>query len=483
MNIMINQKNYKIHLIILILSIIYVGCIKNVITDDFTLRSNNKSITAMQNWLSVQKDNATTISNQNNIDSLIKNAEWGKSIQMISSNENIVIYVPLINSPIGLEFFLNHKTMNIDSGNIVKIISKENISNSSKIIGIMAYYENIVLNSNQLSKFNGTITSFSIINKFLYDYTFEDGKIISHGIIAPKIETSNNNIKTNSIKFDLNCQEWAHYTYWTNGDITMDYTYLVCGSDPCKDVAVNISNGETQIRSNCSGSGIDLLDPTIDKNPCQLAADHKNMYDSLKNSSDYINKLQMISEFSTVEKTTTFGKNISGEIFSTSIVTGDEFSATPNFNISSPFALLHSHPNVSPPSNGDFYNLAKYANIYSTLNTSITIDNSGNMYSLLIVDRDKLSNFYTNNTKEIYDGIKYKKVTSFSPIAIEEQFNIQDQIVNAGFDNQDAIAMSLAMILEKYNTGVELLKSNNGKFELINVHTIDNKFFTIIKCL
>lgn len=246
------KKSYK--LILIILSITYIGCIKTMYTDNSIIDSEHITITALKEWISLQKNNATSISSQNNIDTLIKNANWEKTVQMSASNGNIIIYVPLNNSPVGLEFFLDHKTMKIDSGNIIRVVSQETSLSGEKILGSMAYYENIILKSNQSINFNGTITIFSILNKFKYDYTFWDGKLKSYGLITPKTESTKSNIRSNSLKLNLDCQEWGHYTFWTNGDVTLDYTYSVCGDDACKDVALNISDGDIQIRSNCTGN-------------------------------------------------------------------------------------------------------------------------------------------------------------------------------------------------------------------------------------
>ncbi len=474
-------KFFKLFLILLLLSITYIGCIKTLYSDSSIIHTDNKTLSDLHKWVALQKENATTISIQNNIDTILNNADWGKSIQMNSSNDNIIIYVPLANSPVGLEFFLDHKTMKIDSGNIVKVNSQDNNSIGSKFLGVMAYYESIILNNKQASNFNGTITSFSIINKFLYDYTFIDGKMVSHGIISPKIEISKSNTKTNNIKLGMACQEWAHYTFWTNGDVIMDYTYLVCDSDPCKDVAVNITNGETNIRSNCSGSGIEFLAPQLDKSPCQLAAEHKNMYDSLQNSSIYTSKFDIISNPNIiVEQTTTFGRSINGEIIATDIRIGTALNVKPSYNITNPFVVLHSHTNISPPSIGDFYNLVINGNIFPSLESSISIDAAGNMYSLLITDRNKLNTFWTNN-KPIYPSGP-NNPPDFPSFISSDFYETQNSIINYGFNNTEGYSMALSFILDKYNTGIQLLKLNNGKFEPIIVNSSDNIKFIIIKC-
>ena len=191
---------------------------------------------------------------QNSIDTLLNTASWQQAVQMKATNGKTIIYVPISNAKVGLEFFYDSKLMSVDSGNLIRVVCKETSMHGTQIIGVQAYYESIVLHHDVPAGFNGTITAFSIRNRYLYDYTFWDGSIRSHGIAAPKNDQTILKAKTDGVKTNNDCELWGHFTIWGNGEITLDYTYLVCSGD-CQSTAIGIKSGQLYIRSNCGGGG------------------------------------------------------------------------------------------------------------------------------------------------------------------------------------------------------------------------------------
>ncbi|MEN9696585.1 MAG: hypothetical protein RLZ56_6 [Bacteroidota bacterium] len=203
--------------------------------------------------MTIQK-NGKSIGEQNSIDSLLLNANWDMAKQAIASNGKTIVYVPIIHSPIGIEYFYDNQHSKIDSGNIVRVVSLATSANSTQVKGVQAYYEKVVLQKDIPFEFNGSITAFSIYNKFLYDYTIWDNKIKSHSYISPNKNIGKSNIKSNSIKSNMECEPWGHFTVWSDGSVTLDYTYMVC-NDECQSASIGIKNGTEYIRSNCGGGG------------------------------------------------------------------------------------------------------------------------------------------------------------------------------------------------------------------------------------
>ena len=437
-------------LIILLIFFVVNSCQKIEISSQIAKNETNELVNNLKEYAIKRNgiyekhalDSLLTLINYNEIE--IKAIDSNQKFFLLKIKSDSSEYLGIIQSKSSIE--------------TIGIIRTENIPKS---IFINEIYSTIL--SKRLTK-GYIIQIYDIHNVWIKKYEGLSENIIKETSIFKKYPQGLNG--TN--KKTLNC--YAYYLNVFVDGVLVSSTFLGFSCD---------GTGPSSDIPNPDGSSSNKPELNINKDPCQLAKDHKKMFDSLQNSSDYTNKLNIISQSGSVEKTTTFGRNSNGQIISTSIVSGNSGSATPNFNISSPFALLHSHPNVSPPSTGDFYNLAKNANKYPSLTSSITIDASGNIYSLLIVDRDKLETFLTNNPGTTPPG---SNGPTFPLIIANDQLNIQDAIVRDGFENNEAYAMAFSFILDKYNTGVELLKSNNGNFEPIIIITQNQINFSILKC-
>jgi hypothetical protein len=249
--------NLKKSLVLLLFSFtiifLFLGCKKDIHATSFIEGVNQNTISTIKDWMTIQK-NGKSIGEQNSIDSLLLNANWDMAKQAIASNGKTIVYVPIIHSPIGIEYFYDNQHSKIDSGNIVRVVSLATSANSTQVKGVQAYYEKVVLQKDIPFEFNGSITAFSIYNKFLYDYTIWDNKIKSHSYISPNKNTGRSNIKSNSIKSNMECEPWGHFTVWSDGSVTLNYTYMVC-NDECQSASIGIKNGTEYIRSNCGGGG------------------------------------------------------------------------------------------------------------------------------------------------------------------------------------------------------------------------------------
>lgn len=127
-------------------------------------------------------------------------------------------------------------------------------------------------------------------SKYLYSYTFNDGKILAKGLTARVPEKEkvkvNSDYKVKSSNYY--CELWGHFTVWTDGSITLDYTYVICSCETT--TAIRISSGETFIKSNCTegGGGTPQPIPVVNifnnlSHPCA-----KLVLDRVMNNANYV---------------------------------------------------------------------------------------------------------------------------------------------------------------------------------------------------
>lgn len=241
-------------------SLLFISCKKNSDSEQLSDFVDESTVSILKSWVISNKQTATSIQKVG-IDSLLGYANWQNSEQTKVSNGKSIIYVPIKNSTIGLEFFYNSKSKNVDSGNIVQITDYEKSSTFSFINSVKSYYEKVILGKEDSNLFSGKITAYSITNKFLYTYLFQNGKIKGHGLASPK-HTGNNVIKTNDLKVTdgIECELWGLYVFWDNGTVTLEDTWVVCTDGSCQPPSLSISynSGLQYVKTNCA--------PNIDGN-------------------------------------------------------------------------------------------------------------------------------------------------------------------------------------------------------------------------
>ncbi len=244
---------------------IYLGCKKIDFFVQPYEKADNSIVTELRNWVINKKQTASYSYQLTGLDSLVLEAKWSNTIACKVSNDKTLFYVPLNNQAIGLEFFYDNQLKRIDSGNIIKTSESSLQPVNEAMNGVRTYYEIVIMKSSAAAKFSGKITSYSIFNNFQYDYTFSNSKIVSRGFVANKpSESTNAKVKSNSTKaIKLNaeyyCEPWGHFTEWTNGMVTLDYTYMLCTQ--CTTTSIGIKSGEQFVKTNCSGSGNTGGDP------------------------------------------------------------------------------------------------------------------------------------------------------------------------------------------------------------------------------
>lgn len=225
---------------------IYFSCrkITSTIIGEDTVES--ATIAAIKSWLTNKRADGIA-KEQIMIDSLLSNAQWESSVQRNLFNEKKIIFVPTGSFGTGLGLFYDAKNKTVDSGNIVQVKHRSLRNSSSPVIALQAYYETIVLKRKSSNSFTGSIVSYSLANEYQYDYTFVNGTELAHGFSAPVGEKAK--VKNNSKKLNSICEIWGHFTIWSSGNITLDYTYLRCSCE--NTTAIGIISGQQFIKFNC----------------------------------------------------------------------------------------------------------------------------------------------------------------------------------------------------------------------------------------
>ena len=247
--------------IVLLSSIVHLGCRKAAEETPVFYSPDVPIISVMKSWMTDQKK-YVSMNVQPRIDSLLSIADWQKAIQTNVANGKSILYIPIQSSELGIEFFYDNAKKRIDSGNLVKIETKKSALANSEIVAAKTYYETVILGKASSNPFSGIIHTYSISANFLYDYTFEGGKIISHGIVAPKLGHQTIK-KANGLQvYSQTCEEWGYYIIWEIGPPTLLYTFWVCSGmpdcPPVSTLAISIGAGKQYVGVNCApppGSG------------------------------------------------------------------------------------------------------------------------------------------------------------------------------------------------------------------------------------
>lgn len=219
------------------------------------------TVATLKEWLIKQKE-ALSLKDKAIIDTLLINAKWEQGVQRLASNGKQLIFIPMTNFKVGLEFFYDKNSKVIDSGNIVKVTNYRFGDTTSPIVAIQTYYETSVLKRQASTQYTGTIITYSIVKNFLYDFSFSNGIVITRGFLAQSGKSEDAKARLASVRARLNgilCEPWGHFTVWfPSGDITLDYVYLRCSCE--NTTSIDIRTGQ-QIRVNCVDDGGTPADP------------------------------------------------------------------------------------------------------------------------------------------------------------------------------------------------------------------------------
>lgn len=153
-----------------------------------------------------------------------------------------------------------------------------------------------------------------------------------------------------------------------------------------------------------------------------------------------------------------FGKDVAGNIIASALSGGGAISGKVPA-VANAFADLHNHPNNIPPDAGDLYGLININKNDPGYKTRFVVTPGGTMYALLVTDIAAALTFttkYPNQPPAFIGG------PPGFPVAIV------DESREMKYQHNCTDEMVLAFILEKYNTGVALLKQHSdGVFKKI----------------
>lgn len=161
-----------------------------------------------------------------------------------------------------------------------------------------------------------------------------------------------------------------------------------------------------------------------------------------------------------------FGKDAAGNII-VSVVSGGGATSGQVPAIANGFADLHNHPNNLPPDAGDFYGLMRLNKNNAGYTKRFVITLNSTVYALLITNIKTALAFIKKNPPQ---PPAFAGGPQGFPVAITDEaremkykYNCTDEMV-------------LAFILEKYNTGVALLKQqSDGSFKKLITSLVKNK--------
>jgi len=194
--------------------------------------------------------------------------------------------------------------------------------------------------------------------------------------------------------------------------------------------------------------------------PCLTAQPAINSLNTLFQNSTVANAIASIhAQDPTIEHSISLGRDANGNITASSITPGGTHSGTVNTNWPGGFADVHNHPSNNEPSPGDLYMIMGLCRSKPGWNTKILSNRNGETYAFVVVDTAAAKTFRDNS---------FTINPTYGPVFSNEQF-AKVQIVSEYFQQQGYSRVysnerALAYILDKYNSGVILLKKEGTTF-------------------
>jgi hypothetical protein len=169
------------------------------------------------------------------------------------------------------------------------------------------------------------------------------------------------------------------------------------------------------------------------------------------------------------ERSVTFGRDVIGNITVSPVVNGDTTNGTVSANWPGAFADMHNHRNNQPPSAGDLYFLARINNKHAGYNIRFVLTAGGSIYALYLYNLKLANDFIALYPLEQSQG--------FSPRFPEPIFDEVDKVriyfESIGSSKLVAQERAMAFVLDKYNTGVALLKQDSdGNFKKLQTDEV-----------
>jgi len=312
-------------------------------------------------------------------------------------------------------------------------------------------------------KFSGYVFFTSLTGEFINGWLYQNGKIVkqSKGGALP-----DNDAAKALPPIDDGGQSCTTYeTSWYERDCVEYYD----GHRECGDWIYLYSTYQTYCSGGGGGTGSGGYDPVPttpppQPDPCTEAKALADKATTLSKNTKYTTAKSNIQTAASdgKEHGITFGKDANGNITISAMTTGTGISAPVNISWPGAFADLHNHPTNLPPSPGDLYGIVSLNNVHSGYDTRMVVTPDGSVYALIIINPSLAAQFIIDHPKV--------QIGDFPPDFPDPVFTDFDdakiQLQMQGFSNLIAEQMAMAFVLEKYKSGMALLKQDsNGNFK------------------
>ena len=217
--------------------------------------------------------------------------------------------------------------------------------------------------------------------------------------------------------------------------------------------------------------GMNLCDKTVgDADPCEESKAGLAKLSILTVSAVFTHSKNKLKELGKDgrEYGLVFGKDTAGNITASAARTsGLKNASSSDTDFPGAFADMHNHPGNTVPSAGDLYSLISINRRQASFDTRITVLGNGCAYAIMIFDPILAANFA--------DRYPPEQTSGFSPRFPDKLFlefaELKSYFINImGTERTMADEMATAYILDRYSTGVALLRSNAaGKFSRVFV--------------
>ena len=276
----------------------------------------------------------------------------------------------------------------------------------------------------------------------------------------------------------MTCEVDNNYNSWCtlNNHSTYD---IICVGDNTQLLTFDGSGG--------GGGGMYDPPPPPPTDPCAAAQPAVNATGALADMPQFTaakTTIENAVSSDNQEHAVTFGRDANGNITISPMTNGiNGFSAPINIGWPGAFADLHNHTNMLGPSPGDLYGLINAAGKYPGYNTRMVMTPDGSLYALVITDLVAAKAFAA-----AYPAVDRGFGPDFSEIIYGDFDAAMDYFTNIGLNGLDMDTNSMTYVLEKYNTGISLLKqSPNGAFKIQRVkktseENASNASFTSNNC-
>jgi hypothetical protein len=234
-------------LIVAATTVTIISCKKQDVQIDAFTKITDVSSKIAKEWLISQKSSAKA-KDQLAIDSIMNVMNWtnGKSTD-IGKNQSL-LYIPLFtkNNNIGISLYFNETSQKIDSAYLYLLDTKEAFGDIGAANILLSY-----LTKAKFS-FTGSITSYTVFNKYKMGQGYENGILKYTKIEKNKAKgASNEQIQTNGVR----CWNRFLVTTYGDGSEREQFLFTWCeGYDDCQTTGtVRLSDGQQEIKTLCGG--------------------------------------------------------------------------------------------------------------------------------------------------------------------------------------------------------------------------------------